>query len=1648
MLKVRRLLAIILAAALPVSFLPAAARADGTVYEVGTADELSGALSSIYTGDSAAIKLINTIDYPYSISIDGSNVTFDLNNFNLNVTGDYSTALSVFNNGSVQLLEGGGELNVDGKQVGYGVFAYDGGKAQVTNAASEADFGYGAYANGADSSVEVVQTAEAQGLYSSGVYAEYGGTVTVGSNAIGSGYVSHGAQVYNGGTVTVGGNAKADGAGSVGAYAYNNNGMTSYIKAGSATAGNDQSTGAYADGDGSSVEIEQTAGATGMYSRGATAVNSGTITLRDATANGVRCDGVYADLLGRIDVTGSAAATGDECKGAYSAPGAGMITIGGNTTANGLDCYGVYALGGTVTVTGDATAEGDYGSGGTYGVYAAGGTVIIGGNVTAEGARSYGAFASGTGGSIEVGHIVQAIGEESIGAMAMDSGKVTIDGSVSVSGNYSCGISAALGGTADVSGDITSTGEGSYGVGATDGGVASVNGNIGATGDYSCGTRASSGATVTVGGNVSANAATNGEISYGAYADGGTITIDGIITASIYIILDSNEKFPGDGVRGTVPYEDYLIYSHGSSTVRAKFHVSLTITGATLSSATTGTAYSQAVTVNYTGGGTLTYSATGLPVGLSINAGTGIISGTPANGSDTASPYSVTVAVTDGALTDSKSFSLVVKAAAVAPIINTQPADVAKNIGDKAAFTVDATAPDSGSLTYQWQKSTNGGISWSSATGTGTTSASYTTSALTAANNGNKYRCVVTNTKNGTSADTNSNAATLTVNPAAVAPSINTQPGNVTRNIGQTATFTVVATAADGGILSYQWQKYSGTIWSNINLATNTSYTTSALTVANNGNKYRCVVTNTKNGTTANTNSNAATLTVNPAALSITTATLPAATAGITYGQAVTVNYTGGGTLTYSATGLPDGLSIHTAAGLISGTPVAGSYAASPYNVTVGVTDGTLTDSKTFSLAVLGNSTISPASANFDKNPSAQADVRVSMALNGNTLSSIWNGTLKLNENSDYTVTGAMVTINKTYLATLATGAATLTFNFSAGDPQNLMVTVSDSADTAKPTVVSVMPNGAGASVSGNVVITFSEAMDASAGTVSLNGASLTGGSWSGSQIVYTVAYSGLANGTGYSVGLSGFKDIAGNTMDADSGHGFTTGAWTTVTLQSATADGTANTTTSTRIDLIFNASIAGLTAEDITITNGTGEAVKGALTGSGASWSIALASVTRQGDISVSVSVPAGYIISGSPKTVVVSKAALPAAPAITTTSLPGGTVGTAYNRFLAATGDAPITWSIDNGSLPDGLNLTGGTVSGTPTAAGTFDFTVKASNPAGSGTQALRITVALPDIIKNVPGTVEFNLTNVDLPANVTNVSVGSDTVSPGSGSYMAVQGMVGENQGLVLYDLKLLDQGGNTTEPTGGTIKVKIKIPDGMSGDLHVYWYDSATGTLADMHAAVENGYLVFEANHFSYYAVAQLDAAGPMPTPTPEPTSAGPAAENPGIPGLPDSCTMYAGGHVTWTPGRAGGTWYYDANKVEIKQNADGSYTVTALGSGKAMLHYTVGWADANVLLTIGARPTATPTATPAEPSTETPAPTMAPTETESAAAILAPSASALASPAAVAAEAEVSGSPAVLTQSGQGIWLIWLLVILAGCVVVVVIIVIHRKKIKG
>src|SRR5207302_1060767 len=104
----------------------------------------------------------------------------------------------------------------------------------------------------------------------------------------------------------------------------------------------------------------------------------------------------------------------------------------------------------------------------------------------------------------------------------------------------------------------------------------------------------------------------------------------------------------------------------------------------------------------------------------------------------------------------------------------------------------------------------------------------------------------------------------------------------------------------------------------------------------------------------------------------------------------------------------------------------------------------------------------------------------------------------------------------------------------------------------------------------------------------------------------------------------------------------------------------------------------------------------------------------------------------AGGNTTKALSVTVAPDPPSVTTTSLPGGTVGTPYSQALAASGGTtPYTWTTASGTLPAGLTLAAnGTISGTPTAAGSSSLTFKVTDAANASVTsgALSIAIAAP--------------------------------------------------------------------------------------------------------------------------------------------------------------------------------------------------------------------------------------------------------------------------------------------------------------------------------
>ena len=104
--------------------------------------------------------------------------------------------------------------------------------------------------------------------------------------------------------------------------------------------------------------------------------------------------------------------------------------------------------------------------------------------------------------------------------------------------------------------------------------------------------------------------------------------------------------------------------------------------------------------------------------------------------------------------------------------------------------------------------------------------------------------------------------------------------------------------------------------------------------------------------------------------------------------------------------------------------------------------------------------------------------------------------------------------------------------------------------------------------------------------------------------------------------------------------------------------------------------------------------------------------------------------VSAGAAGALTVSTNAIVLAPA----SLPSGTSGTAYSQLITASGSSgPFSYSVVAGALPAGLTLaSGGQLTGSPLANGTFNFTVRASEAGGCfGERAYSLVLTCPTIV-----------------------------------------------------------------------------------------------------------------------------------------------------------------------------------------------------------------------------------------------------------------------------------------------------------------------------
>lgn len=217
--------------------------------------------------------------------------------------------------------------------------------------------------------------------------------------------------------------------------------------------------------------------------------------------------------------------------------------------------------------------------------------------------------------------------------------------------------------------------------------------------------------------------------------------------------------------------------------------------------------------------------------------------------------------------------------------VTTQPTDVTACEAANASFTV---AGSGAGIVYQWQISTDGGITYNNISGA--TAATYTINGVTVGMNGNRYRCQLSNATCTTPGI--SNAAVLTVNAI---PAITAHPTHSTICSGSNSSFSVSAT---GTGLLYGWEySVNGCAgpWLFIpNTAPYSGQGTPTLVItgasaAMNGYGYRCIISGT---CTPQVISNCATLTV----VSPTNVTTHPADVEICSGSNASFTVAGGGT--------------------------------------------------------------------------------------------------------------------------------------------------------------------------------------------------------------------------------------------------------------------------------------------------------------------------------------------------------------------------------------------------------------------------------------------------------------------------------------------------------------------------------------------------------------------------------------------------------------------------------------------------------------------------------------------------------------------------------------------------------------------------------
>ena len=670
--------------------------------------------------------------------------------------------------------------------------------------------------------------------------------------------------------------------------------------------------------------------------------------------------------------------------------------------------------------------------------------------------------------------------------------------------------------------------------------------------------------------------------------------------------------------------------------------------------------------------------------------------------------------------------------------VTTNPSNTSVADGQTATFTAASfTASD----TVQWQVSTNegvstnGGPSFSSLSNGGVyggvTTGTLTITGATIALNNREYRAVFSNASSSFA----SSAATLQVVPGHADLSQSTVSVSPL-SIAAGSTATVTLTAKD----AYGYRETSGGLNIVFGLGGGSGGGSFSGVTDNNDGTYTAIFTGTaveSNMITATINGQAVTstqptITIVPPVITFSPANLPAAIARAVYNQGLTGN---GGTAPYSnfiitSGALPAGLSLSTA-GIISGTPTA----VGTVSFTVTAQDSTTgpaspyTGSQSYTLTV-STPVITFSPANL---LAATAGAAYSQALSGNGGTSPY---------SKFTITsGALPAGLSLSTAGTISGTPTAvgTFNFTIKAQDSTTGSAAPYTGSQSYTLTVSAP-----------VITFSPANLPAATAIAAYSQSLAGKGGTAPYAKFTIIAGALPAGLSLSASgtISGTPTVAGSFSFI-------------VKAQDSTGGAAAPYTGSQSFTLTVKAPVITFSPASLPAATAGATYSKG-LTGNGGTAPYSNFTI-NSGALPAGLSLSSAGIISGTPTAVgtfgfTVTAHDLTAGPAAPYTgsqsyaltvsapvitfnpaNLPAATAGAAYSHALSGNGGTtPYSqFTLTSGALPAGLSLSSaGTIGGTPTAVGTFSFTVTAQDsttgPAApyTGSQSYTLTVSAPAI------------------------------------------------------------------------------------------------------------------------------------------------------------------------------------------------------------------------------------------------------------------------------------------------------------------------------